>query len=107
VDRVAAVAPGQQLAVRREGHRTHPARLLSLTAEGKLGFFDTAADKEVKQVEVDFKPTVLARQGDQLFAVAKGTAIVHVLEAASGKEVKQIRVPGEPIQALACHPGKG
>ena len=44
---------------------------------------------------------------DQLFAVAKGSAVVHVLEAASGKEVKQIRVPGEPLQSLACHPRKG
>jgi hypothetical protein len=79
----------------------------SLTADGKLGYFDTLADKELKRVEVDFKPTVLARQGDRIFAVAKGTAIVHVLSAATGKEVKEIKVPGEPIQALACNPGSG
>ena len=81
--------------------------VVSITPEATLLYFDTAAEKELKRVELDFKPTALALQGDKLFAGAAGASAVHVLNPDTGKEVKVIKIPGEPIQELACHPEKG
>ena len=81
--------------------------VVSVTPEATLLYVDTAAEKELKRVDVDFKPTALALQGDKLFAAAAGSSAVHVLDAASGKEVKSVKTPGEPVQSLACHPSKG
>jgi glutamine cyclotransferase len=81
--------------------------ILSATAQGSLIYFDTVAEKEVKKVEVDFQPTALAIQGNKLIAATKGSAILHVLDVLTGKELKEIKVPGEPIDHLACHPQKG
>ncbi len=81
--------------------------VLSAPNDAALVYIDTAAEKEAKRVEVDFKPAALAVQGDKLFAAAQGTAAVHVLDAATGKEVRSVKLPGEPVLALACHPAKG
>ena len=81
--------------------------IVSLSTAGMLGYYDTMTDKEIKKVEVDFQPSVLAIQGKNLFVGTKGSAIIHVLEAATGKEIKEIKLPGEPVQAMACHPEKG
>jgi hypothetical protein len=81
--------------------------VVSVPSKSMLIYFDTVADKQVKEVEVDFKPTLLSVQGGKLFVGTKGAATVHVLDAATGKEEKAIKVPGEPLQALACHPSKG
>jgi hypothetical protein len=42
-----------------------------------------------------------------VFAGTKGAGTVHVLDAASGKEIKEIRMPGEPVVALGCHRSHG
>jgi DNA-binding beta-propeller fold protein YncE len=81
--------------------------VVSIATKATLIYFDTVADKETKRVEVEFQPTILAAQGNKLFVGTKGTATVHVLDAATGKEEKEIKVPGEPLQALGCHPKKG
>jgi hypothetical protein len=81
--------------------------VVSATSEGTLIFFDTLADKETKRVEVDFQPTALAVQGDALFAATKGSATIHILDAASGKERTVVKVPGDPVIALSCHPKTG
>jgi hypothetical protein len=81
--------------------------VVSVASKATLIYYDTVADKEARRVELDFKPSFLAAQGDKLFVAAKGTATVHVLEAATGNEVKAIKLPGEPVQALGCHPAKG
>jgi hypothetical protein len=81
--------------------------IVAVPTKGELVYFDTLADKEGKHVEVDFQPTCLALQGKNLFAGAKGSSIVHMLDAASGKENRSFKLPGEPIFQLACHPGKG
>ena len=81
--------------------------VVSVPTKGTLIYIDTTADKEIKRVEVDFQPTLLAAQGKNLFVGAKGSGTIHVLEADSGKEVKTIKVPGEALIALACHPVKG
>ncbi|HVS39837.1 MAG TPA: hypothetical protein VMS17_30040 [Gemmataceae bacterium] len=81
--------------------------VVSLAADATLLYIDTAGEKESKRVQVEFQPAALAAQGDKLFAAAKGTSTVHVCDAASGKELKIVKLPGEPILALACHPSKG
>lgn len=81
--------------------------VVSIPSTATLVYFDTMADKELKRVELDFKPTYMAVQGQKLFVATEGASKVHVLEAATAKEIKEIKVPGEPVQALGCHPAKG
>jgi DNA-binding beta-propeller fold protein YncE len=81
--------------------------IVSLTSNGMLAYYDTLRDKEMRKVEVDFQPGALATQGSLLFATTRGSGVLHVLDVSTGKEMGQIRVPGEPLQALACHPKKG
>ena len=81
--------------------------VVSVPTQGTLIYFDTTADKEMKRVEVEFQPTLLAAQGKNLFVGAKGSGTIHVLEADAGKEVKVVKVPGEALVTLACHPAKG
>jgi hypothetical protein len=81
--------------------------VVSVPTKGMLIYFDTLADKETKRIDVDFQPAFLAAQGKKLFASAKGAATVYALDAETGKELKTIKVPGEPVSALACHPSKG
>jgi WD40 repeat protein len=62
----------------------------------------------LKKVDVDFQPAAMAVQGNKLFVVGKGTATIHVVDASTGKSVKEIKAPTrDPIQKLACNPGKG
>jgi hypothetical protein len=81
--------------------------IVSSPTSGNLVFIDLMAQKELKRVEMDFQPAALAIQGKKLFAATKGGAVVHVVDIESGKSVKEIRVPGEPVRQLACHPAKG
>jgi len=81
--------------------------IVSVPSEGKLVYYDAEAEKELRKVDLDFKPSALAVQGKTLFASTKGAAAIHALDAATGKETKEIKLPGEPVLALACHPSKG
>ena len=42
-----------------------------------------------------------------LFVAQKGASLLHVLDVDSGKESKEVRVPGEPLEQVACSPQKG
>lgn len=81
--------------------------IVSVPTEGSLRYYDARTQKEVKKVEVDFQPFALVAQGKNLYVSAKGSGSVHVLDAATGKLDKSIKIPGEPIRGLACHPTKG
>lgn len=81
--------------------------IVSVPSEGKLIYFDTVDEKRVKEVEVDFQPGALAAQGGRLLAATKGGSSVHLLDAASGREEKEIKVSGEPVLAMACRPAGG
>ncbi len=81
--------------------------VLSVPTAGQLIYYDTVADKQVKKVDVEFQPAAIALKGKNLFVAAKGTATLHVLDAESGKEIRELKVPGEPIKNLACHPNQG
>ncbi len=81
--------------------------VVSVPASAELIYFDTLKDKELKRVELDFQPTTFAIQGKKLMVAAKGSATLHVLDLETAKEEKAIKVPGEPLQSVACHPEKG
>jgi hypothetical protein len=81
--------------------------IVSTPSTGKLHWFDTVQDKKLKEVEVEFQPSVLAMQGKKLFALAKGTSSVRVIDPESGKETRTIKVPGSALTSIACHPTKG
>lgn len=81
--------------------------IVSLAEKGQLVYFDTQTAREIKRVDVDFQPGDLALQGDTLFAVAKGSAQVHALEAATGKETKEYNLGGDAVAHIACHPERG
>ena len=46
--------------------------ILSVPSRAELVILDTTADKERKRIELDFKPSKLAIQGDTLFAAVQG-----------------------------------
>jgi|GEM_PF-817468 len=81
--------------------------VVSLPEEGRLVYFDTLANKQLKDVEVDFKPGPLALQGKTLFAGGQGGSIVFALDSQTGKELRQFTLGGNAIARLACHPEKG
>src|SRR5689334_16669775 len=61
--------------------------VVSLTTKTQLVYYDTAAGKEAKRVTVEFQPTAVAWGGKVLFVAQKASGLVHVLDAATGKEV--------------------
>jgi hypothetical protein len=61
--------------------------IVSLTAKAELAYVDTGAAKEKKRVKVEFQPTQLAWGDKVLFAAQKGSGVVHVLDADTGKEL--------------------
>ena len=81
--------------------------IAAVSGDGALVYIDVEKEKEIKKVELDFKPVALAIQGKNLFASTKGSATIHILDSETGKESKEIKIPGEPIMNLACHPTKG
>ena len=78
--------------------------VVSLTAKAELVYFDTVAGKETKRVSVEFQPTQLAWGEKVLFTAQKGSGVVHVLDADTGKEIGQGK--GEsPVRNLAVAKG--
>lgn len=85
----------------------HKTIIVSVPAQGKLIFIDTIDGKETKTVEMDFQPASIAVQGKNLFVTTKGTAKIAVLDIDSGKVIKTIALPGDPVDNLGCHPTQG
>lgn len=82
--------------------------VVSVPSAGQLLYYDTVEKKELKKFEMDFQPAVMAVQGTKLFVANKGTATIHVVDTATGKSTKEIKLANsDPIQKLACHSSKG
>ncbi len=81
--------------------------IVSQPDRAQLVYVDTAAVKETKRVDLEFKPGPLAFQGDKLFAAAQGSSLVYVLDLMTGDVKKEVKVSGGPVLALACHPRQG
>jgi hypothetical protein len=81
--------------------------VVALPDQARLAYVDTAAEKELKRVDLPFKPDRLAVQGKRLFASVQGASLVHVLDLDSGAGRKEIEVPGGFVMNMACHPERG
>jgi predicted Zn finger-like uncharacterized protein len=81
--------------------------IVALPAEAKLAYIDTVAHKELRRVELPFKPGALAYQGDRLFAAVEGAARLYILDLDTGAVRKQVKVPDGPIADMTCHPENG
>lgn len=77
--------------------------IVSSPKTAEIIYIDTSEDKEIKRVKVDFQPTALALRGPSLYAVGKGSSLIHVLDAQTGKSKNEIRAPGVKIVRLAGH----
>jgi hypothetical protein len=81
--------------------------IVSSPKTAEIIYINTSEEKEVKRVKVKFQPAALALRGSSLYAVAKGSSLIYVLDAQTGQSKEQIRVPGETLVQLACHPSAG
>ncbi len=81
--------------------------IISSPKTAEIIYIDTSKEKEIKRVKVNFQPSALALRGSSLYAVAKGSSVLYVLDAQTGKSKEQIRGPGETLVQLACHPSAG
>ena len=81
--------------------------IVSSPKTAEIIYIDTSKEKEIKRVKVNFQPAALALRGSSLYAVAKGSSLLYVLDAQTGQSKEQIRVPGETLVQLACHPSAG
>lgn len=81
--------------------------IVSVPSAGQLVYFDTMTEKELKKMEVEFQPGALALQANKLFAASKGSPTIHVLDVETGKKLSEIKLPGEAVEKLACHPTSG
>jgi sugar lactone lactonase YvrE len=75
--------------------------------DGAIVYVSAETERELKKVELDFKPSSMAVQGKNLFVSAQGSGTIHVLDVDSGKESTEVKIPGEPVVSLACHQSKG
>jgi hypothetical protein len=73
----------------------------------QLVYFNTSTEKELKCVELEFKPGNLCRQGKVLYVAGEGTAIVYAIDQTTGKTLKEYELGGDAIANLACHPREG
>jgi len=78
--------------------------VVSLTAKTELVYYDTVAGKETKRVKVEFQPTQLVWFDKVIFAAQKGSGVVHILNAESGKEEATAKTGG-PIRNLVVVKG--
>jgi len=81
--------------------------VVSQPTKAALVYVNTIDGKETKRANVEFQPSALVVQGKNLFAATKGSAIVHVLDAETGKETGVVKLGGGNVKNLACHPEKG
>ena len=106
-----AEAPGQTLDIVGIGSGTMlgdgVTLVVAIPTQAKLVYVDTAAMRETKRVDLDFKPGAMAVQSGTLFVAVEGAAEVHALDAATGKDKAAIEVPGGAIQQIACHAERG
>lgn len=81
--------------------------IVSCPQSAEVVWIDTVAGKELRRVAVDFQPMALALRNEDLFATGKGSSMLYALDSGTGKLKKEIKVPGEKLAKLACHPTNG
>jgi hypothetical protein len=78
--------------------------VVSQTTKTELVYFDTVAGKELKRIKVEFQPTELVWGDKVIFAAQKGSGLVHILDADSGKE-QAVAKAGSSVRNLAVVKG--
>lgn len=73
----------------------------------QLLYFNTSTEKELKRIDVDFKPGALCRQGKTLYVAGQGSGVVYSVDLSTGKTLQEIEVGGDAIVTLACHSDAG
>jgi DNA-binding beta-propeller fold protein YncE len=81
--------------------------VVSVPEKGMLHFIDTITEKEVKSVELEVKPGVMAAQKGKLFVAQPGSGRIVVFDSQTAREVGEVKLEGEPVTALACGSSKG
>jgi hypothetical protein len=81
--------------------------IVALPEKAQLAYIDTLEDRELKRVDLPFKPDQLAVQGKHLFASAYGGNAIHLLDLGSGVARKEVRLPDGPATGLVCHRERG
>jgi hypothetical protein len=80
--------------------------IVALPDEARLAYIDTVAHKELKRVQLSFKPDRLAVQGKHLCASVQGSGSIHILDLESGADRKEIRLQGTVVD-MVSHPERG
>jgi hypothetical protein len=81
--------------------------IVALPDKAQLVYVDTVDEKEIRRVDLPFKPDLLAVQGKQLFASVYGGNSIHSLDLSTGVNRKELRLPAGPLTGLACNHAKG
>src|SRR3954468_15472791 len=74
--------------------------IVSSPQTAEIIYINTSEDKEVNRVKVDFQSTALALRGPSLYAVGKGSSLLYVLDAQTGKPRKEVRITGSKLARL-------
>jgi hypothetical protein len=80
--------------------------ILALPDEAKLVYIDTAAHKEIKRVDLPFKPDRLAVHGRHLCASVQASSEIHILDRDTGAHQRELKVQGT-VEDMVGHPDKG
>jgi hypothetical protein len=80
--------------------------VVGLHQKSELVYIDTVAEKELKRVEVEFQPGKMAWKDRHLFVSQKSGGVIHILDAATGKETASAKV-GSTVRTIACHSRRG
>jgi hypothetical protein len=81
--------------------------VVAATDKGQLIYIDTVAEKELKRVDLDFKPTCIVIQGTKMFVATKGASKVCQLDLDTGKMQLEFKLTGEPTTVLVGNSDKG
>ena len=67
--------------------------IVALSDVAQLVYIDTETSKEIKRIDLPFKPGVLAYQGKRLFVAVQGASLLNILDLDTGAVKKEVKIP--------------